>query len=1057
MKTIKRMRGLLALFFSLVSFVASSQEAEYIGAVPGEGRSPLLRKFFKVNNVGERVVLRVNSLGYHEAYINGVKVGDAVLTPAVSQLNKRSLMVSYDVKPLLRKGKNEIVLWTGSGWYKPTTFGTTYDGPLVKAALYEVNSTGVEQQLLCTDGSWEGTWSGYADLGTWEAHRFGGERIDARVAPNGYEQLMEGREYLQAQKTPTGHTTLFSPRRGSGGEAWQPVDVVKVEGMEVSEQRCELCRVQEVLTPVSIEAAGEGRWVVDFGRIVNAMLDIRLPQLPSGHVSTAGFSDVRKDDGSFYMVTHNEFVSSGNVKGDRFVDRFNHHVFRYVVLDSLPVAPQKEDIKALRMRTDYRRTGWFESSDDDLNRIHDMVAYTLENLAFDGYMVDCANIERLGYGGDGNASTQTVQTLFDVERLYDNWMMAWRDVMHDDGSLPHTAPSYCQAGGGPYWCSFIVQAPWRTYMNYGNRQVLHDNYAWMKHWLEYVDKYTVDGLLKKWPDQKDRWWYLGDWAAPKGIGVNVQDEESVDLVNNCCMCQVYLQLEQIARILGKPTEAQAFRQRYESLKSIIHDRFFHPENNTYGTGSQIDMAYPMLVGVVPEHLRKVVRDELVALTDSLYNGHLATGLVGIPVLTEWATLNHESDWIYGMLKKHGYPGYLYMLDNGGSGTWEHWNGERSLLHNCFNGIGSWFYQALGGIIAEEPGYTRVRIDPQMPKGLEWVRVTQDTKQGRIVVHRRGNRLHVELPDGMTATIQGRVFTGGTHDLTLADTSRADKIVAELNNPHSDYVLVAAHRGDWRNHPENSLSAVESAINMGVDIVEVDLKRTKDGVLVVCHDPTIDRTTTGRGYISDLTYEELQQYDLKTGHDIAIPGEKIPTLRQVLELCKDRVMVNLDQGYAFYDQALAIAQELGVAHQLIIKSGLPKAEVNPQLLSSTLSAHRSPQMIYMPVVNVSAGSDLTVLNGFATSVNPPKAFELCFGKLDDAVRQAAKTVLSAGSRLWVNTLWASLCGGYEDDRAYNSVDPDEVYGPILNLGTSIIQTDRPEFLIRYLESKGRRDL
>lgn len=1010
----------LTLMLFVVQTSLYAQEGEYIGAVPGEGRSPLLRKEFKLKEVGGQMLLRVNSLGYHEAYINGVKVGDAVLTPAVSQLNKRSLVVSYDVTSLLKKGKNELVLWTGSGWYKPTTYGAAYDGPLVKAELVAASAKGGgETVLVRTDGTWKGTWSGYSDLGTWQAHRFGGERIDARVAP---------------------HTSQ-----------WTPVDVVKVEGIEATEQKCELCRVQEVLTPVSIQPAGEGRWVVDFGRVMNAMLDITLPPLPNGHVSTAGFSDVRREDGSFYFVTRNEYVSSGNADGDRFVNRFNHHVFRYVVLDSLPVAPKKEDIKALRMRTDYRRTAWFESSDDDLNRIHDMVAYTLENLAFDGYLVDCANIERLGYGGDGNASTQTLQTLFDVERLYDNWMMAWRDVMHDDGGLPHTAPSYCQAGGGPYWCSFIVQAPWRTYMNYGHAQVLRDNYAWMKHWLDYVDQYTVDGLLKKWPDLKDRWWYLGDWAAPKGIGVDVQDEESVDLVNNCTMCQVYLQLEQIANILGEQADARAFRLRYERLRNIIHDRFFHPESNTYGTGSQIDMAYPMLVGVVPDNLRKAVRDELLELTERLYNGHVATGLVGIPVIAEWATLNHEADWIYGMLKKHGYPGYLHMIDSGGTGTWEHWNGDRSLLHNCYNGIGSWFYQALGGIIAEEPGYTRVRIDPQMPKGLEWVRVTQDTRQGRIVVHRRGDRLHVELPEGITATIQGREYTGGSHDLTLTDTSRADRIVAELNNPNSDYVLVAAHRGDWRNYPENSLPAIESSIRMGVDIVEVDLKRTKDGELVICHDPTIDRTTTGRGYISDLTYAELLQYDLKTGHDIAISGEKIPTLRQVLELCRDCVVVNLDQGYAYYDQALAIAQELGVAHQIIIKSGLPMGEVMPELMRSD-----SP-MIYMPVVNVSAGSDLTTFNEYAAAPHRPKAFELCFGKLDDTVRKAAQKVVTGGSRLWVNTLWASLCGGYEDDRAFNSVDPDEVYGPILDLGTSIIQTDRSEFLIRYLEGKGRRQL
>ena len=167
------------------------------------------------------------------------------------------------------------------------------------------------------------------------------------------------------------------------------------------------------------------------------------------------------------------------------------------------------------------------------------------------------------------------------------------------------------------------------------------------------------------------------------------------------------------------------------------------------------MVYPMLVGVVPDSLRQAVCEALLQRTDKVYEGHLATGLVGVPIITEWATKERQCDWLYGMLKQHSYPGYLYMLDNGATGVWEEWDGGRSHLHNCYNGLFSWFYQALGGIIPEEPGYRKVRIDPQVPAGLEWVDVTQETPYGPIVVHRKGKRLHVELPVGVTATIVER--------------------------------------------------------------------------------------------------------------------------------------------------------------------------------------------------------------------------------------------------------------------------------------------------------------
>ncbi len=392
-----------------------------------------------------------------------------------------------------------------------------------------------------------------------------------------------------------------------------------------------------------------------------------------------------------------------------------------------------------------------------------MVSYTMENLAFDGYMVDCANIERLGYGGDGNASTLSLQIIYETAPLYINWLQAWNDVIQEDGGLPHTAPCPFRAGGGPYWCGFIVQAPWRTYMSYGDPRLLERCYPTMKHWLEYVDAYTVDGLLKKWPATEYRNWYLGDWATPDGV--DKTHPESIDLVNNCSLCQVYQDLIHIAEVLGKTEDAEGFRARDVALKERIHASFWHPSEEIYGTGSQIDMVYPMLVGAVPDSLLTVVRDRLVQRTAEVYDGHLATGLVGVPVLAEWATLAREADWMYGMLKKHGYPGYLHMLDNGATATWEHWNGRRSRMHNCFNGIGSWFYQALGGILPDEPGYRHLTIDPQIPEGLDAVRVIQGTPYGPVTVDRKGQALHVELPVGVTATIRGSEYTG-TVDLDL---------------------------------------------------------------------------------------------------------------------------------------------------------------------------------------------------------------------------------------------------------------------------------------------------
>lgn len=108
-------------------------QGEYIGASVEGGKicAPILRKKVKLTQ-GETSFLHVNTLGYHEIYINGRKVGEDVLTPAVSHLSKRSLIVTYDITPYLREGENDLLIWLGQGWYKTTTFGAAYEGPLVK-------------------------------------------------------------------------------------------------------------------------------------------------------------------------------------------------------------------------------------------------------------------------------------------------------------------------------------------------------------------------------------------------------------------------------------------------------------------------------------------------------------------------------------------------------------------------------------------------------------------------------------------------------------------------------------------------------------------------------------------------------------------------------------------------------------------------------------------------------------------------------------------------------------------------------------------------------------
>jgi len=713
----------------------------YIGipASAGSVKSPLVRK--KVVIIpGKPLTLHVNSLGYHEVYVSGRKVGDGVLSPAVSQLTVRSLIMTYDLTPYVDTGARvaDIVVWIGQGWYKSTTFRAVSDGPLVKAEVCQPVD-GRWTAVDSTDASWMVREGGYCDTGTWNALQFGGERVDGKVVP-------------ADMSTPALDRLL-----------WHRAVAVDVPGMKATPQMCEPNRIVARLKPVSVRSTGPGEWLLDMGRVLTGWLELRMTGLSAGREVRMEYTDHIDRGAAFQSQGESDVYIAAGRDAETFCNKFNHHAYRYVRISNLPTLP---DATALQVSGGYRRSATFECSDPELNSIHDMIQYTMRCLTFSGYMVDCPHLERTGYGGDGNSSTMALQTMYDVAPTYYNWMQAWGDVIEPDGGLPHVAPAG-GGGGGPYWCGFIVKAPWRTMLNYGDPRTMKRHYADMKRWLGYVDRYTVDGLLGRWPDTHNRMWFLGDWLAPAGVDAGA--EESVMLVANCLVSDCLASMARMAAILGHDDDRRMYERKRVSVNRAIHKRFYHDDTATYATGSPLDMAYPLLVGAVPAGLVKTVDNRLVATAYDRYKGHVAVGLVGVPVFTEWAIVHHAADLMCHILKQHDYPGYLYMIDNGATTTWEYWSGERSRVHNCYNGVATWFYQALGGVRADEsnPGYRHVFIEPQQPRGVEWVRMTRDTPYGPMGVawSRRADttRVEVRLPVGATATY---VLPDGAAGLTV---------------------------------------------------------------------------------------------------------------------------------------------------------------------------------------------------------------------------------------------------------------------------------------------------
>lgn len=689
-------------------------------------QTPIFRKSITIQP-GKSTLAYINSMGYHELYVNGQQVGDRVLQPAVSQLDKRSLIVAYDITPYLLPGENLVEIRVGQGW------GRIYRTEAAVRAEITQLSNGKRHTLTQTDESWLATPSQYSYTGSWQPLQFGGEKIDARIQPD-----------------------------------WHPAVTLNTISDKTSLQLFEGNRVVDTLKPRKTTIESDGSLLIDFGQVVTGWFVATFAPIDTVDGKGNGIDGLARGtvvvmeylDNLEAVPPHTEsdyYVANGGGK-DIFANQFHTHAFRYVrVKGARTVSAHALQISAV----DPKSGASFECSDPRLNAIHDMVKHTLACLTFGGYMVDCPHLERMGYGGDGNSSTMTLQTMFDVQSTYTNWMDAWSDAMYEEGDLPYVAPSF-RTGGGPYWSGFVVKAPWRTYLNYGNSSLITKHYGMMKRWLSFVENHSNEGILHPWADTERRMWFLGDWLAPKGVDVG---GESVLHINNCFVNECLRDMEQMARLTGNDDDALLFAQKREALAAAIHSRFYHPESHTYANGTPLDQAYALLAGIPPDSgTRTAVQEKLIHDSYTRFNAHMAVGLVGVPVFTDWCIQSRQAELMATLLRQPDYPGYLDMMAHGATTTWESWDGERSHVHNCYNGIGLWFYQTLAGIRPDStaPGYRHFFVDPQPVSGITWVKATKPTPYGDIAVAIAGGTMRLTVPVGTTAT----VFPNSDREQTL---------------------------------------------------------------------------------------------------------------------------------------------------------------------------------------------------------------------------------------------------------------------------------------------------
>lgn len=278
-------------------------------------------------------------------------------------------------------------------------------------------------------------------------------------------------------------------------------------------------------------------------------------------------------------------------------------------------------------------------------------------------------------------------------------------------------------------------------------------------------------------------------------------------------------------------------------------------------------------------------------------------------------------------------------------------------------------------------------------------------------------------------------------------NRAEVIRQNLLNHNTENVTVVSHRGDWRGFPENSIEGLNSAIKIGVDVVEMDVQKTKDGVLILSHDATLDRCTTGKGKISDWTLDSIRTLNLKNGCAIRTKC-KVPTLEEALMAAKGKIMLNLDKADRYFDLIYPLLVKTGTTRQIIMKGSM-----TPQTVSSRFGQYLN-DVLYMPIINLDKPNAEKEIEDFISNIHPV-AFELLFVKDSNPLPKRLAKTLKGRSLIWYNTLWDTMAGGHDDDMALEDINGS--YGYLIRtLGARILQTDRPAYLIDYLQKNHRHN-
>lgn len=694
--------------------------------------APLFRKTFSTSKKIATATATITAQGVYEAFINGARIGTALLAPGWTSYNNRLQYQQYDVTRLLQQGNNAIGVAVGNGWYKGYIgFSGQHDFYGKDLALWmqlDITYSDGTRERIQSDDSWQ---SSYGTIRYSEIYH--GETIDARIDQAGWNM-------------PAGNTTM----------TWTPVRI-KEQTVNLIGTYNEPITRHETFRPVRIFTTPKGEQVIDFGQNLVGWVQV-MASGKAGDRVTISHAEVLDKAGNFYTENlrparqRNVFILSG--KGtETFEPHFTFQGFRYIRVEGYPGELKPENFLATALYSDMRPTGSFTSSHPLINQLQHNIQWGQRGNFLD-VPTDCPQRdERLGWTGDAQAFARTATFNFDVHNFMAKWL---RDVEADqiNGSVPFVVPNVLGPGaaGSAGWADAATIIPFDLYLAYGDRRVLEQQYESMKGWVGYMQRNSDLDLWNK-------GFHFGDWLFYRPFDDNDGRSAVTDkyLIAQCFYAHSVSIVQKTARILGRSEDEKKYSDLLNRVK-MAFVREYMTSSGRLVSGTQTAYVLALNFDMLPGNLRQAAADRLAENIRS-YDNHLTTGFLGTPYLCHVLSRFGHAELAYQLLLQESYPSWLYPVKMGATTIWERWDGIKpdstfqtpgmnSFNHYAYGAIGDWMYRVVAGIDTQEqePGYRKVTIRPLTGKGLSAADASLETLYGtvRSAWKREGERLELAI-------------------------------------------------------------------------------------------------------------------------------------------------------------------------------------------------------------------------------------------------------------------------------------------------------------------------